>query len=93
MLTPLRVLMVEDSENDASLILQQMRRAGFAVEAQRVESAIEMQAALEKQDWQIITADYALPQFDAPAALALLQKSGLDIPFIGNNAKVAMRHR
>jgi PAS domain S-box-containing protein len=82
MLRPLRVLMVEDLENDANLILRQLRRAGYTVESERVENAEQMQAALERHTWDIITSDYSLPQFNAPAALALLQKSGLDIPFI-----------
>jgi PAS domain S-box-containing protein len=74
--------MVEDSETDANLILRQLQKAGYTVEYLRVENAAEMQAALDEKTWQIITADYSLPQFDAPSALALLQNSGLDIPFV-----------
>ena len=80
--TPLRVLMVEDSESDASLILRQLGRAGYQVEHVRVETAAQMQAELDTKNWEIITADYSLPQFNGPAALELLLKRGLDIPFI-----------
>ncbi|MCX6080463.1 MAG: PAS domain S-box protein [Chloroflexi bacterium] len=79
---PLRVLMVEDSENDASLILRQLTRTGYAVEHERVETAAQMQAALQASSWEIIMADYSLPHFTGPAALDLLIQSGLDIPFI-----------
>jgi PAS domain S-box-containing protein len=78
----LYVLIVEDSESDAAMVVRLLRKAGYDVHDQRVESADQMQAALEKQAWDVVIADYSLPQFDAPAALALLQQSGLDIPFI-----------
>jgi len=79
---PLHVLIVEDSESDAAMDVHLLRKAGYDVHDQRVESADQMQAALEKQAWDVVIADYSLPQFDAPAALALLQQTGLDIPFI-----------
>ena len=79
---PLHVLIVEDSESDAAMVVRLLRKAGYDVHGQRVESAGQMQAALEKQAWDVVIADYSLPQFDAPAALALLQQTGLDIPFI-----------
>lgn len=82
MSTLLRVLLVEDSENDAVLILREIQKAGYAIESRRVENADQMQAALDEHGWDIITADYSLPQFDAPSALAVLQKKRLDIPFI-----------
>ncbi|MCJ7531490.1 MAG: PAS domain S-box protein [Anaerolineales bacterium] len=79
---PLHVLIVEDSESDAAMVVHLLRKAGYDVHDQRVESADQMQAALEKQAWDVVISDYSLPQFDAPAALALLQQTGLDIPFI-----------
>jgi PAS domain S-box-containing protein len=79
---PLYVLIVEDSESDAAMIFRLLRKADYDVHGERVESADQMQAALEKQAWSVVIADYSLPQFDAPAALALLQQTGLDIPFI-----------
>ncbi|RCK81204.1 MAG: PAS/PAC sensor hybrid histidine kinase [Candidatus Ozemobacter sibiricus] len=78
----LRVLQVEDSESDAALISRLLAKAGFEVQAERVETAAEMAEALRRQTWDLIIADYQLPSFDAPAALKLLQETGLDIPFI-----------
>ena len=78
----LQVLIVEDSENDAYLIIHQLKKAGYTIHYERVETADEMKAALEMLKWDIIIADYKLPQFNAFAALTLLQKTGLDIPFI-----------
>jgi two-component sensor histidine kinase len=78
---PLRLLHVEDSLRDAELIERTLTKAGYSVFSQRVVNAGEMRAALERP-WDLIIADYRLPEFDAPSALALLQKNGHDIPFI-----------
>jgi signal transduction histidine kinase len=82
MSTPLRVLLVEDSESDAALIVRHLNMADSDVSNKRVESAGQMRAALEQPDWDIVIADYKLPGFDAPAALATLQQTGLDLPFV-----------
>ncbi|MCL4294640.1 MAG: PAS domain S-box protein [Anaerolineae bacterium] len=79
---PLRVLIVEDSEDDTLLLLRELRRGGYDPTYERVETAEAMRAALAGQSWEIVIADYSLPHFSAPAALALLQASGLDLPFI-----------
>ena len=76
------ILFVEDSESDASLVLRHLESAGLAIFSQRVDTAEQMAAALRTRDWDSILCDYQLPDFDAPAALALLQSTGLDIPFI-----------
>jgi PAS domain S-box-containing protein len=78
----LRILQVEDSESDAAFIIRVLKRAGFQVEAQRVEDAETMRMALASNEWDVIIADHRLPQFDAPGALAILRKTGIDIPFI-----------
>ncbi len=78
----LRVLIVEDSEDDALLAIRYLEREGFDVSFERVETAEAMTAALEKQVWDIIIADYRLPHFSAPEALELFHQSGLDLPFI-----------
>jgi PAS domain S-box-containing protein len=82
MATPLRVLVVEDSEVDTMLILRELRRSGFEPASERVETQEAMTAALEKAPWDLIISDYALPQFGGAAALALFQKKAMDIPFI-----------
>ena len=79
----LRLLMVEDSESDAKLIVRHLLKAGYEVCYERVETASHMKAALLKQTWDLIICDYCLPEFDAPAALELVkQQSGLDLPFL-----------
>ena len=83
MSTALRVLIVEDSESDAELIIRDLQRAGYVPIYERVQTAAEMKSALEREDWAIVIADYSLPQFDAFAALKILQENGRDdIPFI-----------
>jgi len=77
----LRVLQIEDSESDAALIERSLAKAGYTVHSERVVNASELNAALA-QPWDVIIADYRLPEFDAPRALALLQQTGLDVPFL-----------
>ncbi len=80
--TPLRVLIVEDSESDAGLFVRRLQQAGYDLVHERVETAGEMQTALMNPDWDIVLADYKLPRFSAPAALEILKASGWDLPFI-----------
>ncbi len=80
--TPLRVLIVEDSEDDAALLVRELRRGGYDPTLQRVDTAAAMSAALDRETWDIVISDYTMPRFSAPAALAVLQESGLDLPFI-----------
>src|SRR5713226_5155882 len=82
MSTPLRALIVEDSEDDATLLLLELRRGGYKPIWERVDASDAMTEALAVQAWDIIFADYAMPQFSAPSALTLLRESGLDLPFI-----------
>jgi signal transduction histidine kinase len=78
----LRVLVVEDSDNDTQLILSELRRGGYVIDYERVETRSAMQAALVRGHWDIILCDYAMPQFSAMDALMTLKASGLDIPVI-----------
>jgi signal transduction histidine kinase len=71
---PLRVLFVEDVPDDVRLLLIELRRAGYAVTAERVDTADEMAAALERP-WDVVISDYTMPRFSAPDALALLRSS------------------
>jgi two-component system cell cycle sensor histidine kinase/response regulator CckA len=79
---PLRLLLVEDSENDALLLVRELKRAGFEPVAERVDTGVGMQAALDRQEWDIVVGDYSMPQFGGAAALELLRQRGLDVPFI-----------
>jgi two-component system, cell cycle sensor histidine kinase and response regulator CckA len=91
----LRILIVEDSEDDLVLLLRELRRGDYTLDYVRVETAIEMQAALDRQTWDLVIADYTLPRFSAPEALELLQHQHQDLPFIivsgtiGEDAAVA----
>jgi len=79
---PLRLLMVEDSEDDATLLLLVLRHGGYEVAYEVVDSPATMRAALERQDWDLITSDHAMPYFSAPAALELAKELRPDVPFI-----------
>jgi hypothetical protein len=79
---PLRLLLVEDSEYDAQLLVRQLTRGGFEVHAERVQTAGAFQAALDRQPWDMVIGDHAMPQFSGGEALALLKERGLDVPFI-----------
>ncbi|MCH8618988.1 ATP-binding protein [Undibacterium sp. TS12] len=96
MATQLALLMVEDSDMDAELVMLCLRRADFDVRMLRVETESEMREALSGGQWDVILSDYNLPRFDTNTALGLLRESGLDLPFIvvsaelGENAAVAL---
>lgn len=96
MTTQLRALIVEDSEDDAVLLLRELRADGYDPLFERVDTAEAFRAALARQEWDVVISDYSMPQFSAPAALRLLQESGLDLPFIilsgaiGEDTAVAM---
>jgi len=79
---PLRVLIIEDSENDAQLVLREIQRGEYDVEWERVETRSAMLDALVRRQWDIIICDHSLPEFHAMAALGTLQARGFDLPFI-----------
>ena len=82
MATILRALIVEDSEYDTQTMLRELRRDGYEVEYERVETRSAMEQALSERTWDLILCDYTLPRFSAGDALRTLQQSGLDLPFI-----------
>jgi PAS domain S-box-containing protein len=79
---PLRVLILEDTPDDADLLELELRRAGYDLTVECVCTAEAMSAALRRRQWDIIISDYAMPGFSGLAAIQVLQQSGLDIPFI-----------
>ena len=82
MTEPLRLILVEDSADDADLILRELRRGGFAVESLRVESEHDLRAQLVESEWDILITDYRLPGFDAPGALRVRRELRPDLPAI-----------
>ncbi len=76
------MLIVEDSEDDAMLSLRELRRGGFEVAFERVETADGMRRALGRERWDLVLSDYAMPHFSAPDAFGVLRTTGLDVPFI-----------
>jgi two-component system cell cycle sensor histidine kinase/response regulator CckA len=78
----LRILIIEDSEDDTILLTRKLRQSGYEPLYERVDTRKKMEESLKKQSWDLILCDYSMPNFNAVEALKLLQKSGLDIPFI-----------
>jgi signal transduction histidine kinase len=76
------VLLVEDSENDAELILREIRRGGRPLHSVRIQDAQAFEDALAREPWDAVVCDWSLPGFSAHAALAAMQARGLDLPFI-----------
>jgi two-component system, cell cycle sensor histidine kinase and response regulator CckA len=78
----LHLLLVEDSENDALLLVRHIQKSGYEIEYDRVVDITAMNESLERKSWDIVIADYSLPAFSGLAALALLKEKKIDIPFI-----------
>ncbi|HTL54736.1 MAG TPA: PAS domain S-box protein [Candidatus Limnocylindrales bacterium] len=82
MSVPYRVLLIEDSPQDAFLNLRALERGGMEVQAERVETMAQLKAALERGSWDLVLCDYQMPGFNGLGALSLYKGSGLDVPFI-----------
>ncbi len=80
--SPLRVLVVEDSDDDYALLIRELQRGGLDIRAQCVDNRDEFNAALEQAQWDVVIADYSLPQFSGTEALALMKECGFDLPFL-----------
>ena len=79
---PLRVLIVDDSENDVVFVLRALREGGYDPIYQRVCTASSMKEALQKQSWHLVISDFHMPDFGGFEALEVMKESGLDVPFI-----------
>ena len=90
------MLLVEDSADDAALLLAEMNKNGLRPTHHRVDNRADFLAALKRQNWDAVVSDYVLPQFSGPEALHLLRHQGSDMPFImvsgiyGEDEAVAM---
>ena len=82
MKSPIRVLIIEDNEDDTILEIDALVRGGFKIDYERIETREALLHALQEKTWDCIISDYAMPQFSGLEALDELKKSGKDIPFI-----------
>lgn len=82
MTKPLSVLLIEDSEDDALLLERELRLGGYLPTLHRVESARQLESALERTDWDVIITDHNLPGFSSESALRMVHAAEIDIPVI-----------
>jgi signal transduction histidine kinase len=87
-LRPLRGLLLEDSENDALLLARHLRRGGYELEFERVETQDAFERALDRGLWDVVFADYVLPGYSGLTALKEVQRRELDLPFIVVSGKI-----
>ncbi|HKX43827.1 MAG TPA: response regulator, partial [Burkholderiaceae bacterium] len=78
----IRILIVEDSEDDARLAVRMLRRGGFEPVYRRVQDAENLVAAIGQERWDAVISDFRLPSFSGVQALNVFRSFGLDIPFI-----------
>jgi len=79
---PLRVLLIEDSQDDATFLLRELGRGGFDCESERVETLRELSDALDEQDWDVVISDHTMPGFGSLETLEIFREKQNDIPFI-----------
>src|SRR5580693_2146589 len=78
----LRALIVEDSENDAYLLLRNLERSDYLIVHERVDTAQALGAALDRESWDILFCDFTMPHFSGQTALEIVKERDLDLPFI-----------
>ena len=79
--TPLRLLIIEDSEDDALLLERELTKNGYGLERERVDTPEAMKSALAAKTWDVIISDFIMPHFSGLEALRLVRESGCDLPF------------
>src|SRR6267143_3396053 len=82
MSVPFRVLMIEDSEDDTALLVRELRRGGYDVTHERVDTPAAISSALNKEKWDLVISDHSMPHFSGAAALTLLRQTESEVPFI-----------
>ena len=81
-MVPLRVLLIEDNEDDAALVVRTLKQAGYEVISTRVDSEAQLRGALARSAWDLAIADYTMPSFSGTQALAIIREHSVDLPFI-----------
>lgn len=84
----IRLLLVDDSPDDAELAIETLRRAGYMLKSQRVQDTVGMQAAFNKQQWDVVVSEHTINHFGAQMALDLLKREGIDVPVIVLTKKI-----
>ena len=79
---PLRVLIIEDSDDDAAMVLRELKRANYDIEFKRVDSADSLKSLAASQNWDLLISDFSMPGFSGVDALKLVRSMGCDAPFI-----------
>jgi PAS domain S-box-containing protein len=79
---PLRALIIDDSEDDVLLVVRELKRNGYDLVHEMLDTAGAMKKALEEKQWDVVLCDYKMPAFSAPSAISLLKESNTDIPLI-----------
>src|SRR5438270_8838277 len=85
---PIHVLLIEDSPEDAELILMELRRGGLSPNAKRVETAEQLTHALRQRQWDLILCDYTMPELTVEAALDAVREGGVEAPFVITSATI-----
>jgi signal transduction histidine kinase len=80
--TPLRLLLIQDSEEDATIVLRELKRGGYAIDFDRVDKPEELRATLAAHPWDLVISDFAMPEFSGADALKIVRSSGSETPFI-----------
>jgi DNA-binding NtrC family response regulator len=82
MTAPIHILLIEDSQTDAKLVIGELRRANLALMFDRVEDADAMRAGLATRNWDVVLSDWSMPKFSAVDALRILRESDQNVPLI-----------
>ena len=78
----LRLLLIEDSEDDALMIVRELKRAGYDVEYKRVDAPATLESIVTSDEWDLVISDFSMPKFSGTDALKVVRSLGLEIPFI-----------
>ncbi len=79
---PIKVLIIEDTDDDKELILRKLKRGGYIPEYECIQTREELVDALDVQHWDLILCDYSMPEFDGLTALKIVKQKAVDIPFV-----------